>query len=714
MPSTNSILRLAIAVGVSDLPAISATLAYDCLRSVPINVTAAAGLINLYLPYLQFQSTLGWLKSPPPSYQQPATDIVGGFNDILTKVQSEQFTNEYDFEAAIQSLVTTAHDGHFGISLPLFKSFAFVAPWSFVTLSADGSALPGIYVAQDFFKISASTTSLPWNASAVTQVNGQNPVDFFSAYASKYAFGQIEPNGDWNLLFENPTRTVIGNVATFGNTGFFPDDLTLNLTFANGTSVSGEWTAKAEVNLTGVTSGQDFYNLQVAPSESSNSSTATAATSPKAKTQWGAPYPSPVAVQKDLGIGGYFTGYFLNETSIAVISLPSFDMDGAFALSFQQSLTAFLAECKTAGMKKLIIDVQSNGGGTVALGFDFFKQLFPTLVPFGGSQLHAIPALDAIGSTLFQSSPAFQESIQSRESPFSPFGNLDENLQAFTSWDEMFGPVSQNGDFVTTTLRNNFSDVDVTEAGSGFGIVISGYGNNSVVAPQYFQAEDILLLTDGYCASTCTVFAESLKTIAGVKQLALGGRPVTGLMQSVSGVRGSQVYAIASIAQTAVEVIQLNASAAAVLPPISDPPIAIDPAKSEFNIRNQIRKGSENVPLQFTYQAADCRLFYTGAMLADYTVLWQAAADAIWGNTTLCVQGSTGHPSAGNVTWVNAPNATTPGSLSTTGTTTNSTGTGTGSSASPTATQKSAAEGLAAAWSSLVLGGALAFAVMLL
>jgi hypothetical protein len=54
--------------------------------------------------------------------------------------------------------------------------------------------------------------------------------------------------------------------------------------------------------------------------------------------------------------------------------------------------------------------------------------------------------------------------------------------------------------------------------------------SSSTAMPQYFAPKDILLLTDAYCASTCTIFAEELKTQAGVKSVVIGGRPEYGSM----------------------------------------------------------------------------------------------------------------------------------------------------------------------------------------
>lgn len=39
----------------------------------------------------------------------------------------------------------------------------------------------------------------------------------------------------------------------------------------------------------------------------------------------------------------------------------------------------------------------------------------------------------------------------------------------------------------------------------------------------------------------------------------------------------------------------------------------------------------DGVPAQFIYEPADCRLFYTPAMMQNVTAIWEAAAMSAWG-----------------------------------------------------------------------------------
>ena len=66
-----------------------------------------------------------------------------------------------------------------------------------------------------------------------------------------------------------------------------------------------------------------------------------------------------------------------------------------------------------------------------------------------------------------------------------------------------------------------------------------------------------------------------------------------------------------------------------------------------FNLRDQIRKG-EAIPLQFKYEAADCRIYYTKANIYNMTRLWHDVAAAAFEDPSLCVEGSQGFSTTNN------------------------------------------------------------------
>ena len=49
----------------------------------------------------------------------------------------------------------------------------------------------------------------------------------------------------------------------------------------------------------------------------------------------------------------------------------------------------------------------------------------------------------------------------------------------------------------------------------------------------------------------------------------------------------------------------------------------------------------DQIPAQFVYEAADCRVFYTPEMIVDVTTMWRTVADTTWGTgASSCVAGS--------------------------------------------------------------------------
>lgn len=84
---------------------------------------------------------------------------------------------------------------------------------------------------------------------------------------------------------------------------------------------------------------------------------------------------------------------------------------------------------------------------------------------------------------------------------------------------------------------------DPSNSTFGIGFAVTGYLNRTNFT-QPFAAENILLLYDGYCASTCTIFSEFLRVQGGVRSVTFGGRPdldASGnipIIQNYGGVKG--------------------------------------------------------------------------------------------------------------------------------------------------------------------------------
>ena len=304
----------------------NATLAFECLTSVPFNPAVASRFISYYNDTLQFQSTLKYLKSPPPSYQQPAVDLIAGLNRIQSAIDEGIFSNQYEFEAALQTLVYAAHDGHVDILAGALSAFSFASPRDLVSLSLDGQQIPKVYLADDLFDSDYFTTFQP---SAIKSINGRDATTYLLDFASVNSVGTLEDHSDWNQLMLSAAQDIQGYFNTFsGGATFYPGN---NITFLleNGTSWTENYLAIYDTpGPTGpLQTGGDFYNFFVLgfypasydpytddsdddseDSSSDNSSTAVTSTTSATPTLtgWESPaYPEiPDVAQEDLGTYG--------------------------------------------------------------------------------------------------------------------------------------------------------------------------------------------------------------------------------------------------------------------------------------------------------------------------------------------------------------------------------------------------------------------------
>jgi hypothetical protein len=94
-----SVSALAAAATVK-VPIVPAKLAYDCITSVPFNSTASTELLDAIRPYLDWQSTVDYIREPPAEYAekiQEPYDFYAEFNRIYGKAKGDGYANEYEF-----------------------------------------------------------------------------------------------------------------------------------------------------------------------------------------------------------------------------------------------------------------------------------------------------------------------------------------------------------------------------------------------------------------------------------------------------------------------------------------------------------------------------------------------------------------------------------------------------------------------------------------
>jgi hypothetical protein len=540
-------------------------------------------------------------------------------------------------------------------------------------VSEDGVELPLIYAYTDVLESYAGNSS--FKPSHIIQIDGVDTTDFLLDLA-QYG-GSQDKDALWNTLFYSLAQVSLQSEgsatgAFMGNGlgGLVYPGPTTTLTFANGTNVTNENFARFSIDMSHIESGADMYQEFLSPppkayrnilevlkdptGEMKASGTRVPyhkpstqvddALSSQRHTQAmpAVGYPSPIIRHKLNISAGYYIGGPEFE-DVAVLTVTSF-LDSR---DLQKANSDFIAAALAANKTKLIIDVSANGGGYGSQAYDLFKQLFPSKDPYDATRIRAHESMDLLGQVY--SGPINRSDLKAAQMADMPIYNyhkdLDSNKRKFTSWKQKYGPHPQGpgNDSFTSLIRWGLSDPQLHDIGD---IWVTGYGDRSNTTSQPFQPQNIVLVTDGFCASTCALLTEFLRQETGIQTISLGGRPSHYPMQSVGGTKGGQMLEWERITAAVEGAIYLSSIQAShqdlnhtALARYSYLPIA-RAAGTAMNFRDCIRRNDDNqTPHQFLYEPAECRIFYTKQMVLDQSVVWKTVADTVWGDGNACIAG---------------------------------------------------------------------------
>lgn len=160
-----------------------ADIAMACVQSVPVDVTGDIDLIDGMKVLFQFQSTLPYLKDPPPGYLYPAVDIMASLDAIQADVKAGIYRSEYDVQMDLYNLVVSAYDLHFVWIPDLVDVFKWRRRGALLSLSSDGLILPNVYDSLDVMALAASNSS-DYQPSPIALINGVGVESWLNEFAA--------------------------------------------------------------------------------------------------------------------------------------------------------------------------------------------------------------------------------------------------------------------------------------------------------------------------------------------------------------------------------------------------------------------------------------------------------------------------------------------------------------------------------------------------
>ncbi|EFE43504.1 peptidase S41 family protein, partial [Trichophyton verrucosum HKI 0517] len=659
---------------------IPANLAHACLLSVPFNVNNSLRLLDGLSYFWDSQSTKGWLPNPPKGYDLPPTDLDAGLEKIRQKALSGGYTGEYMFQLDLQTLVTSVHDGHFHMDLDLLTVFSFIRydVGSLVSLSLRGKDFPRLYVLDDLKKSSKPSAIGNKHAidpkSAVKTIDGEDSVKWMEEWSLNG--GSQDRDALYNQMLAGLPRVPHRRRGGFRYPGsVYPGDKT-TLGFYNGTVRDFSNWAFFDVSFTGVKDGETFYDkfctgrddesgvnrmggLDYYFKESDRKTPrliSSPISNPQPPSRLAArelpPYVKPDVNSTDGIVEGYFLKNRFPRTAVLVVK--EFIAKGnTTEMDLSYTIAAFLEQCRKMKTKKLIIDVSGNEGGLVFLGYDLFKQLVPNGKILTPSNMRATEQLNAVGTRANEllNKPLDPRAAEAENLRYSGY-DLDTYITVdgtkFPSWPDLYGPEILPQDNYTHPTKWDLDNIKMTLATGPF--IVSGYGNRTKIPPSPFSMRDMVIVTDGICASTCSIFTDLMRR-HGSKFIAVGGRPQHGPMQAVGGVKGANVltyrylyYVIWLLYEklsTVEERALLEKTRVGKMYHIGLYVLgrmATRGKNAAVNFRNAIwNEDKARTPRQFVYEPAECKTFFTPDALYDPLAWWTRLAKSWWGLKEICV-----------------------------------------------------------------------------
>ena len=202
------------------------------------------------------------------------------------------------------------------------------------------------------------------NSSPIKMINGIDAATWVEQFSLSLNYN--DRDALYNAVLFSLANLRTGSQGSFASNEYRYLGPNTTFSFANGSTLTFQNKALVTGNFTGVDSGAAFYQKFCTP--------APPPTEPVNETTIDSHvpvpgYPDPIEADSQ----NFVIGYFLNSTGyedVAVLSMTSFENGTSSA-----TVAAFLAACKEAGKTKLVVDLSANGGGSVFLGYEVFKQV---------------------------------------------------------------------------------------------------------------------------------------------------------------------------------------------------------------------------------------------------------------------------------------------------------------------------------------------------
>ncbi|KAJ8082869.1 hypothetical protein PM082_008726 [Marasmius tenuissimus] len=626
-----------------------------CFRSFKVDEGIKNNILEVVSKTLAFHTSVNYqIQAPPPFDKDVHEDI---YVD-LARIGGQSYPSEYDFHIDISRSVKRLNDGHcVWVNSCYDSSFLNYLPIPLVLLT-DANGDQHVHIAPEAFSVASAEfpdqinvwqDALPaylngklesLNGATVVSINKEDP--FVAVNANAAITGSFQGFGTrQNSFFSSYQRStstfnyLLGNFAQQALP--LDDSVELEIIRVNETSTE-RITLPYRARINGArnfTDGASYRSINCSPTNTTNGvdvyasgQTVTPDSSDAIQFQQAPPMPhskkhlvnvmldstplTDVVLPPELqppsepldgsfGVGSF---YDLDDGKTGVLALGSFS--GADYDAMQTGLLTGLTEMKARGKTKLIVDVTNNGGGFICVAHWLHRIIAgpkDTTVPQAGLDTKARnnPLARSIVNEIVTNNRDPQ--VQLLYNPLQWVNATNQPFGAKENW--LIPPVN-----VTINGHpDQFSQRLGQECQPG-GFVV----DPPDVA--LFDPKNVVIVSNGRCASSCSLFSITMQKEEGAKTVVLGGKK--DVKQQYCGTVGGQSTDFATI-DTEIKTAHLKDDPAA-------PPDLI--IRGVQGITWRLGFGIENTeqPEEWQDHPADLNLPLTPELVNNPNAIWKDLA----------------------------------------------------------------------------------------
>ncbi|CAG8569274.1 18751_t:CDS:2 [Acaulospora morrowiae] len=564
----------------------------SCLTSFKYKKEDANTIVDSIIKALTgYYVFLDSARDPPkPGNTYDKIDVVSALKEIL----QHDFKTDYDFALNVTNTLEQLKDAHTNFFPYCYKNFIYFQGINlYSTVNTNGQQ--SIKVWKDFIDDSNSECD-------VLLIDDIPAVQAIKQYAREN-IGIVRDLGvRFNMALTAPSADGTSLFNFFTRRHFLPlsDKITYTLK-CNGVTkkVVRTWTACGAASaLESVTSAEKYWVQNCAPLAGQSKTRASHSrklfgkpTSQRRKTSTNniceiisPDVPSPIKLRHGqlLHESNSAKFYYLPEKNTGVMTLSEVK-DSNFTEGFQKFIDK--------GVKKVILDLTNNPGGSILTAHNLNKLLFPKTDPYF--------------NTDFRVSDLFRLSIQNSKSP-------DTSIAYHGIWvdPQTKKPFKNDKSFIG---NNKYTRGGVTEHYTSQ-LIENDNPLSAHVLP--WKATDYAILTNGFCGSSCSLIATHLAEENNILTVSVGGLANTPM--AFASFTGGQEYDLDSILKE-LKSIGLSNN------PLAPQPFPVN-AELTFAIKEAYSKSNPGEVLEFSYRPAVKRLYYDSISARDPSEFWLQVA----------------------------------------------------------------------------------------